>query len=219
MLPVIALIGRPNVGKSTLFNRLTRSRDALVADYPGLTRDRKYGFGKLGPIPYIVIDTGGVAGGEEGIAEVMVDQTIRALQEADVAIIMVDGRSGLTAADEHVAGLARRHAKQTWLAVNKTEGLDEAIANSEFHALGLGEPIAVSAAHGDRIGALMDEVLSGFIVEEPEEELAETDKAATITGNRYVINALGMKAYFRTGTLELLSRVKGTIDGKGDGAG
>ena len=175
MLPVIALIGRPNVGKSTLFNRLTRSRDALVADYPGLTRDRKYGFGKLGPIPYIVIDTGGVAGGEEGIAEATVEQTIRALQEADVAVIMVDGRSGLTAADEHVAELARRHAKQTWLAVNKTEGLDEAIANSEFHALGLGEPIAVSAAHGDRIGALMDEVLSGFIVEEPEEEQDEEE--------------------------------------------
>ena len=173
MLPVIALIGRPNVGKSTLFNRLTRSRDALVADYPGLTRDRKYGFGKLGPIPYIVIDTGGVAGGEEGLAEATVEQTIRALQEADVAVIMVDGRSGLTPADEHVAELARRHAKQTWLAVNKTEGLDEAIANSEFHALGLGEPIAVSAAHGDRIGALMDEVLSGFIVEEPEEEPEE----------------------------------------------
>ena len=175
MLPVIALIGRPNVGKSTLFNRLTRSRDALVADYPGLTRDRKYGFGKLGPIPYLVIDTGGVAGGEEGIAEAMVDQTIRALQEADVAVIMVDGRSGLTAADEHVAELARRHAKQTWLAVNKTEGLDEAIANSEFHALGLGEPIAVSAAHGDRIGALMDDLLSGFAAEEPEEELDDEE--------------------------------------------
>ena len=175
MLPVIALIGRPNVGKSTLFNRLTRSRDALVADYPGLTRDRKYGFGKLGPIPYLVIDTGGVAGGEEGIAEAMVDQTIIALQEADVAVIMVDGRSGLTAADEHVAELARRHAKQTWLAVNKTEGLDEAIANSEFHALGLGEPIAVSAAHGDRIGALMDDLLSGFAAEEPEEELDDED--------------------------------------------
>ncbi|MCH8250401.1 MAG: ribosome biogenesis GTPase Der [Proteobacteria bacterium] len=162
MLPVIALIGRPNVGKSTLFNRLTRSRDALVADYPGLTRDRKYGFGKLGPIPYLAIDTGGVAGGEEGVDEVTVDQTIRALQEADAAIIMVDGRSGLTAADEHVAELARRHAKKTWLVVNKAEGLDADVANSEFHALGLGEPIAVSAAHGDRIGALMDDVLSSF---------------------------------------------------------
>jgi GTP-binding protein len=175
MLPVIALIGRPNVGKSTLFNRLTRSRDALVADYPGLTRDRNYGFGKLGPIPYLVIDTGGVAGGEEGIQEAMVDQTILALQEADLAIIMVDGRSGLTAADEHVAALARKHAKKTWLAVNKAEGLDEAIANSEFHALGLGEPIAISAAHGDRIGALMDEVLAIFEIygPEPEEQAAD----------------------------------------------
>ena len=170
MLPVIALIGRPNVGKSTLFNRLTRSRDALVADYPGLTRDRKYGFGKLGPIPYLVIDTGGVAGGEEGIEEAMVEQTIVALQEADLAIIMVDGRSGLTAADEHVAALARKHAKKTWLAVNKAEGLDEAMANSEFHALGIGEPIAVSAAHGDRIAALMEEVLAVFQSPEPDED-------------------------------------------------
>jgi GTP-binding protein len=162
MLPVVALIGRPNVGKSTLFNRLTRSRDALVADYPGLTRDRKYGFGKLGPVPYLVIDTGGVAGGEEGIDEVMVEQTIKALQEADVAIVMVDGRSGITAADEHVAALARRHAKQTWLAVNKAEGLEATTANADFYGLGLGEPVAVSAAHGDRIAALMDNVLAGF---------------------------------------------------------
>ena len=173
MLPVIALIGRPNVGKSTLFNKLTRSREALVADYPGLTRDRNYGFGKLGPIPYLVIDTGGVAGGEEGIEEAMVEQTIIALQEADAAIIMVDGRSGLTAADQHVADLARRHAKKTWLAVNKAEGLDSAIANSEFHALGLGNPIAVSAAHGDRIGALMDDILSSFTLKEELEVVDE----------------------------------------------
>ncbi len=173
MLPVIALIGRPNVGKSTLFNRLTRSRDALVADYPGLTRDRKYGFGKLGPIPYLVIDTGGVAGGESGIDEAMVDQTVRALQEADAAIIMVDGRSGLTAADEHVADLARKHAKKTWLAVNKAEGLDAAVAGGEFHGLGLGEPIAVSAAHGDRIGALIDAVLGDFEPSESDEEADE----------------------------------------------
>jgi GTP-binding protein len=146
MLPVIALIGRPNVGKSTLFNRLTRSRDALVADYPGLTRDRNYGFGKLGPIPYLVIDTGGVAGGEEGIEEAMVDQTVKAVQEADVAIIMVDGRSGITAADEHVAELARKHAKKTWLAVNKAEGLEETTANADFYGLGLGDPVAISAA-------------------------------------------------------------------------
>jgi GTP-binding protein len=176
MLPVIALIGRPNVGKSTLFNRLTRSRDALVADYPGLTRDRKYGFGKMGPIPYLVIDTGGVAGGEEGIEEAMVDQTIVALQEADVAIIMVDGRSGLTPADEHVAELARKHAKTTWLAVNKAEGLDEAIANSEFHALGLGDPVAVSATHGDRISALIEGILEPFELPEPDEDEDESEE-------------------------------------------
>ena len=166
MLPVIALVGRPNVGKSTLFNRLTRSRDALVADYPGLTRDRKYGFGKLGPVPYLVIDTGGVAGGEEGIDEAMAEQTVKALQEADAAIVMVDGRSGITAADEHVAELARRHARKTWLAVNKAEGLDTVTASADFYGLGLGEPLAVSAAHGDRIAALMDEVLGDFEAEE-----------------------------------------------------
>lgn len=172
MLPVIALVGRPNVGKSTLFNRLTRSRDALVADYPGLTRDRKYGFGKLGPVPYLVIDTGGVAGGEEGIDEAMVEQTRKALQEADAAIVMVDGRSGITAADEHVAELARKYAKKTWLAVNKAEGLDSTTANADFYGLGLGEPIAVSAAHGDRISALMDKVLEGY---ESDEEAPEAD--------------------------------------------
>jgi len=172
MLPVIALIGRPNVGKSTLFNRLTRSRDALVADYPGLTRDRKYGFGKLGPIPYLVIDTGGVAGGEEGIDEAMVEQTVKALQEADAAIIMVDGRSGLTAADEHVADLARRYAKRTWLAVNKAEGLESTTANADFYGLGLGDPVAMSATHGDRVSALMDAVLEPF---EQDEDAPEAD--------------------------------------------
>jgi len=175
MLPVIALIGRPNVGKSTLFNRLTRSRDALVADYPGLTRDRQYGFGKLGPVPYLVIDTGGVAGGEVGINERMVDQTVVALEEADAALIMVDGREGLTAADEHVADLARKNGKKTWLVVNKAEGLDQAIASGEFHGLGLGEPHAVSAAHGDRISALMDAVLADFEVEETDEDVPTYD--------------------------------------------
>jgi GTP-binding protein len=175
MLPVIALIGRPNVGKSTLFNRLTRTRDALVADFPGLTRDRQYGFGKLGPIPYLVIDTGGVAGGEVGISELMVEQTIRALAEADAALIMVDGRSGLTAADEHVAELARKHARKTFLVVNKSEGLNSAIAGGEFHGLGMGEPLAVSAAHGDHINSLMDIVLADFEVPEPSDD-ADADE-------------------------------------------
>jgi GTP-binding protein len=185
MLPVIALIGRPNVGKSTLFNRLTRSRDAIVADYPGLTRDRQYGFGKLGPLPYLVIDTGGVAGGESGISELMVEQTVRALQEADIAIALVDGRSGLTSADEHVAELTRKHAKKAWLAVNKAEGLDADIASGEFHSLGLGDPVAISAAHGDRISALMDEVLAPFVEAgeinpDEDDDDAQEDKALRI---------------------------------------
>ncbi len=166
MIPVIALIGRPNVGKSTLFNRLTRSRDAIVADYPGLTRDRQYGFGKLGPCPYIVIDTGGVAGGESGIEELMVDQSIRALKEADVSIVLVDGRSGVTPADQHVVELARKHAKRAWLVINKAEGLDPDIVSGEFFALGLGDPVAISAAHGDRVSSLMDEVLKPFVSDE-----------------------------------------------------
>ncbi|MDZ7643227.1 MAG: ribosome biogenesis GTPase Der [Woeseiaceae bacterium] len=181
MLPVIALVGRPNVGKSTLFNRLTRSRDALVADYPGLTRDRKYGYGRLGPLPYLVIDTGGIAGGEQGISERMAAQTVQALKEADVAIVMVDGRSGLTAADEFVADLARRHARATWLVANKAEGLDTALATADFHGLGLGEPVAISAAHGDRVAALMDEVLAPFAVAaRPSDELSDerADEAA-----------------------------------------
>lgn len=179
MLPVIALVGRPNVGKSTLFNRLTRTRDAIVADYPGLTRDRQYGFGKAGPVPYLVIDTGGVAGGESGINELMVDQTVRALKEADAAIVLVDGRSGLTAADQHVAELARKNARASWLVVNKAEGLDPDIAGSEFHALGLGEPLAISAAHGDRVSALMDEVLAPFVASENDDATAsEQDNKA-----------------------------------------
>jgi GTP-binding protein len=177
MLPVIALVGRPNVGKSTLFNRLTRSRDAIVADYPGLTRDRQYGFGKMGPVPYIVIDTGGVAGGEEGIDELMVDQTVRALKEADVAIVMVDGRTGITSADEHVVSLARKHAKQSWLAVNKAEGLDQDMTAGEFYALGLGEPVAISASHGDRVSGFMDEVLAPFVDEAS--EAADEDEDAS----------------------------------------
>jgi GTP-binding protein len=162
-LPVVAIVGRPNVGKSTLFNRLTQSRDALVADYPGLTRDRQYGFGKLGPRPYLVVDTGGVAGGESGLSELAVRQTLRALKEADVTFVMVDGRAGLTAADEYIAELARQHARKTWLVANKAEGLDPDLATLEFHRLGLGDPVAISAAHGDRVAALMDEALAPFV--------------------------------------------------------
>ena len=183
MLPVIALIGRPNVGKSTLFNRLTKSRDALVADYPGLTRDRQYGYGKMGAIPYLVVDTGGITGGEEGIHELMAQQSKQALQEADVAIIMVDGRAGLTSVDEYIVQLTRENAKKIWLVANKTEGLDADISTSEFHGLGIPDPIAISAAHGDRVSALMDEILAPFEndlveVENDNEGFINTDRDA-----------------------------------------
>ncbi|WP_405231762.1 ribosome biogenesis GTPase Der [Lentisalinibacter salinarum] len=175
MLPVIALVGRPNVGKSTLFNRLTKSRDALVADFPGLTRDRQYGFGKLGPVPYIVIDTGGLAGAREGIDELMEQQTLKALEEADRVVFLVDAREGLTAADEHVADLVRRRDVPVTIAVNKGEGLASDMAASEFHALGLGDPVVISAAHGDRVSAMMDAILAGF---EPEPAEAPADSVA-----------------------------------------
>ncbi len=158
MLPVIALVGRPNVGKSTLFNILTRSRDALVADVPGLTRDRQYGFGKVGPRPYLVVDTGGLSGDEDGLDGLMARQTLAALDEADLVLFLVDAREGLTAADERVTDILRRSGKPVRILANKAEGLDPDIAAAEFHALALGEPVPVSAAHGDNIAALMDAV-------------------------------------------------------------
>ncbi|MFK8030741.1 MAG: ribosome biogenesis GTPase Der [Gammaproteobacteria bacterium] len=162
MLPVIALVGRPNVGKSTLFNTLTRSRDALVADQPGLTRDRQYGFGVLGSVPYLVVDTGGLSGDTDGLDGLMAQQTQRAIEEADFIIFMVDGREGLSSSDQQVAQLLRRYDKPLQLVVNKSEGLDPDVANSEFYALGAGQPASISSAHGHNVGSLMDEVLSHF---------------------------------------------------------
>jgi GTP-binding protein len=159
MLPVIALVGRPNVGKSTLFNLLTRSRDALVADLPGLTRDRKYGFGKVGARPYVVVDTGGLTGDEAGINAMMARQTLLALDEADHVLFLVDARDGLTSVDEHVTSLVRRCGKPCTLVINKSEGREAAQTATEFFRLGMGEPVAISAAHGDRVAALMDYVL------------------------------------------------------------
>lgn len=162
MLPVVALLGRPNVGKSTLFNRLTATRDALVADLPGLTRDRQYGYGKVGPVPYIVIDTGGLSDARDGVEALMMAQSRKALEEADVAVFVVDGRVGIAGADRDVAAWLRRSGKPIHLVVNKTEGMDPLHMTAEFHALALGEPRAISAAHGEGVGALMEEVLGGF---------------------------------------------------------
>jgi GTP-binding protein len=148
MLPVVALVGRPNVGKSTLFNVLTRSRDALVADVPGLTRDRQYGFGQGGAVPSIVVDTGGLVAGSEGVEQLMASQSQRAIEEADRVILLLDARAGLTPSDEYAASVLRRSGKPVVAVVNKAEGLDAPTAVADFHALGFGEPCAISAAHG-----------------------------------------------------------------------
>ncbi len=172
MLPVIALVGRPNVGKSTLFNRLTRSRDALVADQPGLTRDRQYGVGRLGSRPYLVVDTGGISGEREGV-EVLMDRQVRlAIEEADHIFYLVDAREGLAGADEQIAAELRKTGKPITVVANKSESLDKDVAAVEFHALGLGEPVAISAAHGRGVKPLVNQVLDTLppADEAPEEE-------------------------------------------------
>ena len=156
MLPVIALVGRPNVGKSTLFNRLTRTRDALVADLPGLTRDRQYGDGRLGDRPYIVVDTGGLGGESRDLEGLMARQAWQAVDEADLVLLLVDARDGLTVSDEAIADALRRAGKQVLLVANKIDGVDSDTALAEFHALGLGNPLPLSAAHGRGINALVD---------------------------------------------------------------
>ena len=163
MLPVIAIVGRPNVGKSTLFNRVTRSRDALVADVPGMTRDRHYGQGRMGGKRCLVVDTGGFEPvGAAGIFQEMARQTRQAVDEADAVLFLVDARSGLTPQDRAIADELRRSGRRTFLVVNKSEGMAPALAGVEFHALGLGEPLPVSAAHGDNVADLMELVLAGF---------------------------------------------------------
>ena len=155
MLPVIALVGRPNVGKSTLFNRMTGTRDALVANVPGLTRDRKYGDGRIGERPYIVIDTGGLSQAREDLDSLMAQQSWQAVEEADLVFFLVDGREGLSAADEVIAAALRRTGKPRVLVVNKTDGIDAEASLAEFHALGIGEPRAIAAVHGRGVAALM----------------------------------------------------------------
>ena len=162
MLPVIALVGRPNVGKSTLFNVLTGTRDAIVADVPGLTRDRQYGFGRLGPVPCILIDTGGLIENPIGVEAQMRAQTERAVAEADRLVFLTDARAGLSPQDHFVARELRRSGKPVTLALNKTDGLDADIAAADFHALGLGEPLAISASHARGCEELMERVLAGF---------------------------------------------------------
>jgi GTP-binding protein len=162
MLPVVALIGRPNVGKSTLFNAMTGTRDALVADLPGLTRDRQYGFARRTDVPCIVVDTGGLVENAGVIEGLMIAQTERAISEADRLIVLVDGRAGVTPQDQFVAQLARRSGKPLFLAVNKTEGFDHDIAVADFHQLGLGEPHPIAAAHDQGVISLLEAALGGL---------------------------------------------------------
>lgn len=173
MLPVIALVGRPNVGKSTLFNRLTKTRDALVADLPGLTRDRKYGEGQMGDKDYIVVDTGGITGDEQGIDYEMAKQSLQAVEEADIVLFIVDGRAGLNPDDERLADYLRRSEKECFLVVNKTDGIDPDVAMSDFHGLGLGAPTPIAAAHGRGVKALIEYVLQLVPEVEVDEALAE----------------------------------------------
>jgi len=147
MKPTIALVGRPNVGKSTLFNKLTRTQDALVADLPGLTRDRQYGDGKVGGWPYLLVDTGGLSGAPDSLDAAMADQTLSAVREADLVVFLVDGRSGLVSVDEEIADILRRQAQHVILCVNKIDGIGEDKAQLEFHQMGFDTMVPVAASH------------------------------------------------------------------------
>ena len=191
----IVLVGRPNVGKSTLFNRLTRTRDALVADLPGLTRDRHYGHGRLGSKPYLVIDTGGFEPlAKDGIMYQMARQTEQAIDEADVVLFVVDGRTGVTALDKEIANRLRKAGRPVLVAVNKSEGMSHGVVIADFHELGLGEPLAISAAHGEGVRTLIDLALEPC--PEPAEDEPESDviKVAIVgrpnVGKSTMINAL-----------------------------
>ena len=179
MIPVVALVGRPNVGKSTLFNRLTRTRDALVADFPGLTRDRKYGRAEVEGHEFIIIDTGGIDGTEEGVETHMAAQSLQAIEEADIVLFMVDARAGLMPADEGIAKHLRSRKKKTYLVANKTDGIDVNTAVGDFYSLGLGEIHPIAASHGRGVTQLIEQSLKPFIGEEEEQvELTEEEANA-----------------------------------------
>lgn len=185
MKSVIAIVGRPNVGKSTLFNFLTRSRNALVADRPGVTRDRQYGFGNYQGREFILVDTGGLGRNDkdsENISNLISDQSLRAIEEADVLIWLVDGRDGLTTEDEHLAEILRPMCDHIFLSANKTEGLNSDIVLSDFHRFGFNEPSAISAKRGDGISHLMDEVIKQLPIESDNEGLSEHGLRITVLG-------------------------------------
>ncbi len=186
-LPVIALVGHPNVGKSTLFNRLTRSRDALVADFPGLTRDRQYGIGRQGRDQFVIIDTGGLASDDEEIDVRVERQAWQAVVEADAVVLMTDARAGLTAADEEIVARLRRSGKRIVLAVNKAEGRDAASACAEFQSLGLHHPLAVSATHGHGVEQLITRLLESPFPAPAEATDSESERPAGGDGIRLAV--------------------------------
>ena len=195
MKPTLVLVGRPNVGKSTLFNRLTRSRDALVADIPGLTRDRHYGLGRLGRKPYLVVDTGGFEPqAKDGIMHEMARQAEAAIAEADMLLFIVDGRAGVTPQDKTIADLLRRSGRPLHLVVNKAEGMERAMVGAEFHELGCGAPLVVSAAHGDGVNELVDLVLERFPEQDDEPDASKGPRVAIAgrpnVGKSTLINTL-----------------------------
>ena len=180
MKPVIALVGRPNVGKSTLFNCLTRSRDALVADQPGLTRDRKYGEGKIDKQQFIVIDTGGLSDESAGLDSLMAEQVWQAVTEANLVLFLTDARQGLLAADEEIAQQLRRTGKQIYLVVNKIDGLNPDAVLPEFHALGLGDPVPISAANNYGVTSLVQAALGDEAAVEEEQTQPEGIRIAVV---------------------------------------
>lgn len=191
MTPIVALVGRPNVGKSTLFNRITHTRDALVANFPGLTRDRKYGKAEINALEFIVIDTGGIDGTEEGLELQMAKQSILAMEEADIVIFMVDARDGILAGDEIISEHLRRSKKPVILLANKTDGIDPDVACAEFYALGFGEVYRIAASHGVGVPSLLEDVIYPMLVdvkksdpdfnEREEEDLDFEDDGSRIT--------------------------------------
>ncbi len=196
MLPTLVLVGRPNVGKSTLFNRLTRSRDALVADQPGLTRDRHYGRGRVGERPFLVVDTGGLEPvAKEGILHEMAKQTRQAVDEADMVLFIVDGRDGITPQDRIIATQLRKTGRPLLLLVNKAEGMQSARVTVDFHELGLGTPIPISSAHGDNVAEMIEVALDELPAAEPEvEEKSDHPKLAIVgrpnVGKSTLVNAI-----------------------------
>ncbi|HTN94302.1 MAG TPA: ribosome biogenesis GTPase Der [Gallionella sp.] len=197
MLPTLVLVGRPNVGKSTLFNRLTRSRDALVADLPGLTRDRHYGKGRVGDLPFLVVDTGGLEPvAKEGILFEMAKQSHQAVDEADVVLFLVDGRSGCTPQDTIIAEQLRKTGKPILLLVNKAEGMARAKVAAEFYELGLGEPLPISSAHGDNVNEVVEIALENFppVTEQEADDHEHPPKLAIVgrpnVGKSTLVNAI-----------------------------